>query len=571
MHGVRLRRAKHSSNRDSNPNLGTSNNRLGLPDLPLSLPSIPLNIFGIGPKNTPTPGNNNPAVALPPQQQPPQPTPTPDVVNGNGNGNGGNGNGNVSGNNNGDGNGNGNGNGGNGGDNTAPPGSGNTNTPNSNPNISPDSSTPTPNPDPPNPNSQNPSGPSPTGASSPSQSNGGPQNGPVQLFGPNSLSSDFNNPSGGSSGVENGAFTTISDVRTRVTNVPHSGDGVTNTGGGSTGGGRGEGGGGDGSGGGGNPSDDGGMSPGVIAAIVIGVILALALLVCFLRKRTKKRRATQRRRWLSRGEKGPRDTLRSSFGDLRASSLGHHSEDGHDNLDSNGYSGPFSDTMTAPFPGLLPPPSPTLQMTQVTYTDIAPLPAALHSIGRRSSRSSLFSIGSAGSYGTDSSDGQWSRICPDVRWSENGESDPTGQSPLPSPTSIRTSVPSRSWSFPKPPTSRAASLARNDESKGFLNLDPFADPVSQQPPAGFSLVEMVTTAFQPKAADELAVEVGDVVTVLNVFDDGWGKVKVLRRNGITEGVEALEGLVPMDCLSPRGNEGPLFVDTSSLYSQQVNG
>ena len=386
----------------------------------------------------------------------------------------------------------------------------------------------------------------------------------MQLSGPNTLNSDLGDP-GGPSGLGGVVFTTISGVRTEVTKTPHSGGGGANSGGGSAGGGSG--GGGDRSGGGANPSGSGGSGPGAIAAIVIGAIVALALLVFFLRKRAKKLRATQRRQWLSRGENGSRNTLRSSFGDLRASSFGHHSGDDHD---GNEYSGPFSDTLAVSRSGLPPSVSPTPQMTQVTYTDITPLPMALHSAGRRSSRNSMFSIGSAGSGGTDSSDGQWSRICPDVRWSENAESNPTDQSSLPSPTSILTSVRSRSWSFPKPPTSRAESLARNDESGGFLNVDPFADPVSRPPPAGFSLVEMVTAPFEPNAADELAVEVGDVVSVLSVFDDGWGKVKVLRRNGIAESVEGLEGLVPMDCLSPKGDEGPLFVDASSPYIRQVN-
>ena len=537
MHGAPLRREKHSSNGNSNSNSGGSNNRKGLPDLPISLPSIPLiDAFTGGPQNTPVPVNNDLGVTPPPQQNPPQPTPTP----GNGNGNG------------------------NGGDGTVSPGSGNGNASNQNPNVSPDSSSPTPNPDSPHPNLSNASSPSSTGGSPPSQSSGGGQNGPVQLSGPNSLNSDFGNPSGGSSGLGRVSFTTISGVRTQVTNVPHSGDGVTNSRDGSGGGG------GDGSGGGANPSGGKGSGPGVIAAVVIGAALALALLVFFLRKRAKKRRAAQREHWLSRGENDSRNTLRSSFGDLRASSFGYLSEDGHDNLDGNGYSGPFSDTMAVPFPGLPPAISPIPQMTQVTYTDITPLPTALHSIGRRSSRNSMFSIGSAGSGGTDSSDGQWSQICPDVRWSENGESRSTDQAPLPSPTSIRTSVPSRSWSFPKPPTSRAESPARGDESKGFLNLDPFADPAQHPPPVGFSQVEMVTTAFESKAPDELGVHVGDVVSVLSVFDDGWGKVKVLRRNGIAKGVEGLEGLVPMGCLSPRENEDPLFVDANSHYTRQVD-
>ena len=105
-------------------------------------------------------------------------------------------------------------------------------------------------------------------------------------------------------------FTTISGVRTEITQAPHPHPGTENPGSSSTGGSGGEStnGGGDGSGGGANHSTGGGLSPGVIAAIVIGVALALVLFVLFLRKRVRKQRAAQHRHWLS----GRRDTDRKS-------------------------------------------------------------------------------------------------------------------------------------------------------------------------------------------------------------------------------------------------------------------
>jgi hypothetical protein len=308
-------------------------------------------------------------------------------------------------------------------------------------------------------------------------------------------------------------------VRTEVTQVPHPGNGDPNSGSGSTGGG------GDGptnssgdeSGGGPNPSGGAGLSPEIIAAIIIGAVLALALLVFFLRKRVRKHQATQRTRWLSSSEKGPRNTLRSSFGDLRASSLGHRSEDDHDNRNSNRYSGPFSDTMAAPPPSFASADSPTPQMTQFAYTDITPPPTAMHSTGRGSSRNSVFSIGSAESGGTDSSEGQWLEIHPDVRYSDRSEWSPADQFRLPSPISVRPFTPSESWSFPKPPTSRAEPFAWGDKNEGILSLDPFADPVPQLPPAGFLPVEMAMRDFEPKVVGDLAVESGDEVSVGRVL------------------------------------------------------
>ena len=83
---------------------------------------------------------------------------------------------------------------------------------------------------------------------------------------------------------------------------------------------------------------------------------------------------------------------------------------------------------------------------------------------------------------------------------------------------------------------------------------------------------MVLGTFEPEAADELAVEIGDEVSVLGLFDDGWAKVKVLRRNGRAKSVQGLEGLIPIDCLRPERKSGPLLVDAneSLQYNRQAS-
>ena len=388
----------------------------------------------------------------------------------------------------------------------------------------------------------------------------------MHLSGPHGQNSDHGDSPGDPNGPGNVVLTTISGVGTTITQVPHSASGSpasSSTGGSSNvpanGGG--------GSGGGASPSVGGGLRPGVIAAIVIGAVLAVVLLVVFLRNRVKKRRVAQRRHWLSGGEKGWRDTIRSSFGDLRASTFGYPS--GHDNSNKNRYSGPFSDSMAAPLHGLASPTSPAPQMTQVSHTDVAVPAIAVHSTARRSTRNSQFSVGSAGSCETDSSEGQWLQIYPDVRYGGNGEPSPSDQHYLPSPISVRPFSPSESWSFPKPPKARADTSTNASESK-CLGADPFADPVSQQSTTGISPAELVTRTFEPMAADELAVQVGDEVTVLNLFDDGWANVKVLRRNGSPERPQGLEGLIPIDCLRPRGYEQPLLVDADLLRAHRVS-
>lgn len=561
MHEVPLRRTKHLPKSNLNPNAEPSDffDRRGLLDLPVSLPSIPLlnplitPLVG-GPKPTPTPGNNKPNPAPTPQHDPPQPPPAniPDPGNGNGNGNGNNP-----------------GNGGGGGDKTPNSGDGNTGVPNPNPNSPPNPDpnsppnpdlntppnpnpntppnppTPTPNPGSPDSGASDPSKPSPTSGSPPSQPSGVPQGGSVHLSEPNPGGTSPGDSPGGPDGSGSVVFTTISGVRTEVTQLPHpsSGDGSTNEDGNGLVNGSG-----DGSGGGTNSSEGGGLGRGVVAAIVICCLLALALFLFFLRKRVKKRRAAQRTRWLSSDERGPRSTIRSSFGDLRASTFGIQSDDGND-------SGPFSDKMAVPTPT---PGDPSDRlMMQATSSGIILPATAMHSTGRRSSRNSQFSIGSSESSGTDVSDSQWVEVHPRVGYRDNAS--PTDQFYLPSSFSVRPFTPTESWIFPKPPSSRVASLTINRESEGSLVPDPFADPIPQLPPPGLPPVERVMRTFDREAADELMVEVGDEVSVLSVFDDGWGRVKVLRRKGSAEGVQGLEGLIPIECLKPEGNkEGANF-------------
>jgi len=364
---------------------------------------------------------------------------------------------------------------------------------------------------------------------------------------------------GGLNGSGNVVFTTVSGVKSEVTGLPHlsSGDGPTSeTGNGLVNGD------GDGSGDGTNSSGGRRLGTGIIAAIVVFGVLVLALLLFLLRKRVKRRRTVQRTRWLSSDEKGPRTTLRSSFGDLRASTFGYQPDDGNDTSSTKSNSGPFSDKMAVPTPASENPFDP--RVAEVTHPEITPPAIAVHSTGRRSSRNSQFSIGSSESGGTDSSEAQWVEIHHGVGYLDNIS--PTDQFRLPSPISVRPFTPTESWLFPKPPNSRVTSIVMSRESRGSLVPDPFADPVPQPSYSGFPPVEMVMRTFEPEAGDELAVEIGDEVSVLRVFNDGWGRVKVLKRNGSAEGVQELEGLIPIDCLKPAGNKE----DKNLEYTREIN-
>ena len=531
MHEVPLHRARRPQKHHFKPNMEPPSNLDGRvpPDPPDSHPSSSPGLLATpiagGLNAKPTHGDSNPDTTPTLQQGPPPPLPTPGTGNGHEPP-------------------------GDGGGNDTPisptPGSGNTDIPN--PNTSSDAPTPTPTPDPPDPNLQNPPPPPP-------QSDEGSQNSPVHLPEPKSQNPNPGDPSRGSGGPGKAVSTTTSSAKTKDTRVPYPGNGAPNsTGGGGDGPSNG---GGDGSSAGANPSGGRDFGPGMIAAIAIGAALALGLLVYFLRKRAEKRRTAQHTPRLSSGENGRRDTFRSSFGDLRASTFDYHSDHSHENPNSNRYSGPFSDTMAVSLPAP--------QMTNVAYTDIAPPAIVVHSTGK-SSGSSKFSIRSAGSGGTDSSDGQWLQIYPGEQHRDDGRLSPTDQRHPPS--HARPFTPPESWSFSKPPGLRAESLAYSDESDAFSSPNPFADPDSQLSPTGFSSVEVVTRTFESRVVDDLAAEIGDEVSVLRVFDDGWARVKVLRRSGGP--VRGLEGLIPIDCLRPKENGGPLFVDANPQRTRQVN-
>ncbi|KAI8838061.1 hypothetical protein BJ741DRAFT_586495 [Chytriomyces cf. hyalinus JEL632] len=77
----------------------------------------------------------------------------------------------------------------------------------------------------------------------------------------------------------------------------------------------------------------------------------------------------------------------------------------------------------------------------------------------------------------------------------------------------------------------------------------------RQSPTGRTGGEKVVIGYTPAISDELEIAVGDLVNVLESFDDGWMK-GVNVRTGET-------GLFPAACLgyvpSPTGNDGALIV------------
>ncbi|KAL5520074.1 hypothetical protein ACEPAG_1734 [Sanghuangporus baumii] len=175
--------------------------------------------------------------------------------------------------------------------------------------------------------------------------------------------------------------------------------------------------------------------------------------------------------------------------------------------------------------------------------------------------------------------------------------------PQPSPISVRPWSPSERWAFPKPPSSTSAlgnifyqspaspvSQSVESDRVPATNLplltpmtpettNPFADS-SQIPDEVTSgtcesavtaktsmsgtdgivgAIEHIRRPFLPTLADELRVQRGDVIRVLQVFDDGWVQVEKISSSTETTTSAYERGLIPVDCLREAGEPLPDFL------------
>lgn len=244
-------------------------------------------------------------------------------------------------------------------------------------------------------------------------------------------------------------------------------------------------------------------------------------------------------------------TARSSFGTTID-----HSESGHPTY------------VIPPFP------PPTVEMGR----DNASRPALVINIEGNSNNNSEENRYSTGSAGSDHS--QY-LIVP-----QRNSTNPDQQ--VATPMSVRPFSPSESFAFPKPPepvaagsgsvsvaggssrpTSNGTSITLttpplppgltsipslvplvvgpNTTKSPNSTTNPFIDsttPTIDNSPYSDIPVEVVRRPFEPTLPDELAVNLDERVRVLHRFDDGWGLIEKVRRDG----KEGERGLIPMDCL-----------------------
>lgn len=77
----------------------------------------------------------------------------------------------------------------------------------------------------------------------------------------------------------------------------------------------------------------------------------------------------------------------------------------------------------------------------------------------------------------------------------------------------------------------------------------------------FGAIETVRRPFLPTLDDELPVSPGNLVRVLEPFDDGWCFCELVKG-----GAEGSKGLIPIDCLREAGQELPSFLASKRVSS-----
>ena len=132
-------------------------------------------------------------------------------------------------------------------------------------------------------------------------------------------------------------------------------------------------------------------------------------------------------------------------------------------------------------------------------------------------------------------------------------------------------------SFPDVPPSPAAFTPSSTSSfaeNPFSDNNPFEDyqlsTVQAITPTIFAENEVIRRSFYPTRQDELTVNFGESVRILQTFDDGWAHVVKVPATGSDGNVDVPEGgtqgLIPIDCLREPGQDLPAFISAKRLSS-----
>lgn len=330
------------------------------------------------------------------------------------------------------------------------------------------------------------------------------------------------------------------------------------------------------------------LSPGAIVALVLVVILLAVLVVVFmLRRRRYSRRDHQAHFWWF-SRRPTSQSYNDNTNEPLAGTASHRSSFAT-NID---HSSPLSATL---IPASPPP------MAEVGRPN-GTAPALILDIQQEPAR---FSIGSA-----HSDNSQYLVI------RHRNSIEPSSATPL---SGVSFAQDTQAYSFPKPPTigdrnsgfsgsgpptrpssshSKASARGTISPINNVFNLpptpaippgitdspvessstptDPFADESANPfqdsgspPPAQrwkFNSIENVFRPFVPQLQDELRVDVGDTVRIIQTFDDGWALAELQGSGG---GSALRQGLLPLDCLRRPGQSLPSFFESKRRSSSST--
>ena len=332
------------------------------------------------------------------------------------------------------------------------------------------------------------------------------------------------------------------------------------------------------------------LSAGTLAGIIVGVLLLTVLVVfCLLRRRSKARRAQRRSQWFADRQPvestraATRISARSSFGTPFEQRFSFNSPP-----DSTAPGSPSAAPLVAGSERVFSPMAqyaPVAVMVSPTYTTSTRDMDGHH-------RASVFTVASTmSSSSTNSGDDPESQYLsiPAPAVIAPNQTNLIGVETPTTPMSVRPFSPSESFAFPKPPgllrqslqdmqdpfgdnssfnisrVSIAATAPRSSHPPSISSAqNPFADSASvDTEPSPISdivpgIPHKIFRPFAPTLVDELAVEVGEEVLVLQAFDDGWAQVR--------KGERGPKGLVPLDCFREHGENIPAFLASKRVSS-----
>lgn len=304
----------------------------------------------------------------------------------------------------------------------------------------------------------------------------------------------------------------------------------------------------------------GGINGGAVAGVVIVILLVIiGVVVLLLRRRVRARRDEQAIKWWFTRNR----TSQATYGDTEAIIPRSASR-------RSSFATTFDHSNVAFASSAIPPPPPMAEFGRPKGT----APTLVLDVNADQNR---FSIGSAGSHNSQF-------LVVHHRESLQPEV-------MPSKTAC-----SESFSFPKPPVgdrssmhTRGSDRSRNnspvkqspptstikfDDDLIYLaspimaprqnplsptaihvqsapvTVDPFTDNNPFDDPAHthqFSEIELVRRPFFPQLQDELQVNVGESVRIVQIFDDGWALVEKIFAVS-KPNVEGEQGLIPLDCM-----------------------